>query len=139
VTNPLRDLQIGDITELKATHDYFGVYFVAIDAMTGDPVCECHLSLMHSHLSKRLDTSQIRRALTRCRSTMIGLDVVMRGEMILERNIDGSLHRALRYLVGLSDLTTRLWEVRTMICNWLGPRYGEHRDDFHISFDRVVT
>ena len=130
---------IGDITELRATNDYFGVYFVAIDVMTGDPVCECHLSLMHSHLSKRLDTSQIRRAVTRCRSTMIGLDVVMRDEMILERNSDGSLKRAYRYLVGLSPLTTRLWEARTMICNWLGPAYGERRNDFHISFDRVIT
>ena len=131
---------IGGIIELKATKNYVGIYFVAHDTITNNYVCDCHLSLMHSRLYKGPSEDQVARVLLRCRQTMIGLDVFVHGEMTLVHNPApiNTLRRAYINLVGLSPLTTRMWEVRNMICNFLGPSYGEHRDDFHASFDRVA-
>jgi hypothetical protein len=34
-------------------------------------------------------------------------------------------------------LAEKMWQLRNMVCNWLGPAYGERRRDFHISFDSM--
>ena len=57
--------------------------------------------------------------------------------MTFVRNDNGNLRRAYKNIMGICELAEKVWQVRNMICNFLGPTYCERRMDFHISFDRV--
>ena len=93
---------------------------------------------MHSRAHRLLTEDQIARLVRRAQREMVGLPVVTAGTMTLVPNLDGSLRRGYQDLQDLTVLTEKMWQLRNMVCNWLGPRYGEHRRDFHISFDFVV-
>ena len=128
---------VGPITELRSTEHYFGIYFPAHVAVTGAYFCSAHLSLMHSQAHRALSQSQLDRALNRARQTLVGLPIRTYGDVTLVRKDNGSLRRAYKNVMGICAVAERLWQVRNMLCNFLGPSYRERRADFHISFDRV--
>ena len=134
---PLPALVVGPITELRATEDYFGIYFPARFAITGRYFCSAHLSLMHSQAHRALTQSQLDRALRRARDTLVGLAIPTYGDMTFVWNDNRTLRRGYKNIMGICELAEKMWQVRNMICNFLGPAYREHRNDFHISFDRL--
>jgi hypothetical protein len=97
-----------------------------------------HISLMHSRAHRALTADQIARVVRRAQAELVGLPVVVRDTMELVWNDDGSLRRGWQNLAAPTLLTEKMWQLRNMVCNWLGPAYGEHRRDFHISFDSVA-
>ena len=114
-----------------------GIYFPARFAITGRYFCSAHLSLMHSQAHRALNQSQLDRALNRARLTCVGLTIPTYGDMTFVWNNDNTLRRGYKNIMGTCQLAQQLWQVRTMLCNFLGPRYGEHRMEFHVSFDRL--
>ena len=135
---PLPSLLVGLVTEMRATGDYFGLYFTARHAPSRAYFAHCHISLMHSRAHRALTEDQIARVVRRAQAELVGLPVVTRDTMTYVWNGDGSLRRAYQNLQDLTLLTEKMWQLRNMVCNWLGPAYGERRRDFHISFDFVA-
>ena len=131
-------LLVGRVTELHATGEYFGLYFTARHAPSRAYFANCHISLMHSRAHRALTEDQITRVVRRAQAELVWLPVVLRDTMVLVWNEDGSLRRAHQNLQPLTLLTEKMWQLRNMVCNWLGPAYGERRRDFHISFDFVA-
>ena len=123
---------------MRATGDYFGLYFTARRAPGRAYFAHCHISLMHSRAHRALTADQIARVVRRAQAELVGLPVVLRDTMVLVWNDDGSLRRGWQNLQDLTLLTEKMWQLRNMVCNWLGPAYGERRRDFHISFDSVA-
>ena len=93
---------------------------------------------MHSRAHRLLTEDRIARLVRRAQLEMVGLPVVTAGTMTLVPNLDGSLRRGYQDLRPLTLLSEKMWQLRNMVCNWLGPAYGERRRDFHISFDFVA-
>ena len=93
---------------------------------------------MHSRAHRALTERQITRVVRRAQAELVGLPVGTRDTMTYVWNGDGSLRRAYQNLQDLTLLTEKMWQLRNMVCNWLGPAYGERRRDFHISFDFVA-
>ena len=74
----------------------------------------------------------------RAQAELAWLPVATRDTMTYVWNEDGSLRRAYQDLADLSPVAQKMWQLRNMICNWLGPAYNERRTAFHISFDQVL-
>ena len=93
---------------------------------------------MHSRAHRALAPDQLERLVQRAQRTLPSKPVLIMGPHVLVHNRDGSLRRSWVDLQGTSVLVQGLWVLRNMICNWLGPRYGEqHRTAFHVSIDSV--
>lgn len=135
---PLPPLSVGIITEMRATEDYFGVYFCARHDGSRDYFSHCHISLMHSALRRLLSEDQLSRLLRRAQAELVWMPVATCERMVYVWNDDGTLRRTFQKIPDSSKLAEKMWHLRNMVCNWLGPRYGERRRDFHISFDRVM-
>jgi hypothetical protein len=134
---PLPSLLVGRVTEMRATGDYFGLYFTARRAPSRMYFANSHISLMHSRAHRALTADQIARVVRRAQAELTGLPVVTTNTMVLVWNDDGSLRRGYQDLQGMTLLAEKMWQLRNMVCNWLGPAYGERRRDFHISFDSM--
>ena len=84
-----------------------------------------HISLMHSRAHRALTADQIARVVRRAQAELTGLPVVTTNTMVLVWNDDGSLRRGYQDLQGMTLLAEKMWQLRNMICTWLGPAYGE--------------
>ena len=135
---PLPPLIVGVVTELRATGDYYGQYFTARHAANREYFSHCHISLMHSRAHRALTENQISRVVRRAQAELVWLPIATRDTMTYVWNENGTLRRTYQSIPYLCPLAEKMWQLRNMICNWLGPAYNERRDDFHISFDQVV-
>jgi hypothetical protein len=132
------DVVVGRHIELRATEQYFAWYFPAQHVPSGRTIAHCHISMMHSRAHRALQPGQLDRLVLRAQRLLPAKPVLLLGEHTLEFNTDGSLRRSYCDIQGTSDLAQELWQLRNMICNWLGPAYGErHRTAFHLSIDGV--
>lgn len=131
---------VGPGPQLRGTADYFGWYFDALRCDSGQVAAHCHVSMMHSRAHRELTETQQKRLKASADRLLPGKPILFMDEPSLRiptlvHNNDGSLRRGYYDLMGTSALVQNLWALRTMICNWLGETYGEHRRTFHLSID----
>ena len=133
------EVVVGGPIELRATEDYFGWYFTAQHVASGQAMAHCHISMMHSRVHRALTPDQLDCIVLRAHRVLPARPVLLvHNEHTLVFNTNGSLRRSWCLLQGTSDLAQVLWTLRTMICNWLGPAYGERRTSFHASIEGIV-
>ena len=137
---PTCSVVVGRRLDLRATEDYFAWYFPAVHVPSGRTIAECHITMMHSRAHRALQPGQLDRLVLQAQRLLPAKPVLLMGEQTLVFNPDGSLRRMFCDIQGTSDLAQEMWQLRTMICNWLGPAYGEgRRNTFHVSIEGVAV
>ena len=133
----LPPLRVEAVTELRHTCRYFGVYVILSREDTGEHYCHGHTSLLHSQKQKRLTGVESRHLLRQACQLLPGLAVepVQILPRIVHNDEDGRFKRGVCDLREGTQLTHRLWQLRSLLISFLGQGTNEWRTDFHMSFD----